>query len=101
MPAKSKKLSDSYLKAYQSISYELRLSSYFLSDGWEVFKPEIDHGSKTDILVGEGNRFYRIQVKTIDSHDESVIVENLLQGSDVNYVVYFSKKAYKNLHPYL
>jgi len=36
----------------------------------------IDHYMKTDLLVSDGNNFYRIQVKTIESHDESHVVEN-------------------------
>lgn len=64
------------LPHYKQVSFETLAASWFTFDGWEVFAPIIDHDMKTDLLVSDGNNFYRIQVKTIESHDESHVVEN-------------------------
>jgi hypothetical protein len=47
---------------------------------------------KTDLLVSDGNNFYRIQVKTIESHDESHVVENKWGRTKIDYVIYFSRE---------
>ena len=36
----------------------------------------IDHDMKTDVLVFNGGKFLRIQVKTVDTNDEGRLVEN-------------------------
>ena len=46
---------------------------------------------KTDLFVSDGNNFYRIQVKTIESHDESHVVENKWGDAKIDYVIYFSR----------
>jgi hypothetical protein len=51
----------------------------------------IDHGLKTDVVISDGDRFYRIQVKSIDSHDENMVVVNKWGNANIDYVIYFSK----------
>lgn len=46
---------------------------------------------KTDLLVSDGNNFYRIQVKTVESHDESHVVGNKWGDTKIDYVIYFSR----------
>jgi hypothetical protein len=62
-----------------------------LNDGWDVFMPMIDHGLKTDFVISGGDTFYRIQVKSIVSDDESTVVENKWGKASIDYVIYFSK----------
>lgn len=38
--------------------------------------PMIDHGMKTDVLIADGNNFYRIQIKSVSTNDESLKVDN-------------------------
>lgn len=78
-------------KTYKSISYETLLASWFLQDGWEVFMPLIDHGMKTDVLISDGARFYRIQVKSVETLEDDISVESQWGDVDINYVVYFSR----------
>ena len=47
---------------------------------------------KTDLLVSDGNNFYRIQIKTIEFHDESHVVENKWGEAKIDYVIYFSRE---------
>lgn len=91
MPTKTVVPSIPAQKTYKSISYETLLASWFLQDGWEVFMPLIDHGMKTDVLISDGSRFYRIQVKSVESLDDDISVESQWGNVDINYVVYFSR----------
>lgn len=95
MPIKSSELADSYEKHYQNHSFETLAASWLTADGWEVLVPMIDHGRKTDIVVSDGTKFYRIQVKSLECSNESVVVENKWSNADstIDYVIYFSKSA--------
>ncbi|WP_167514254.1 hypothetical protein [Vibrio kanaloae] len=91
MPVKTLHTSSEAKKYYKSISYETLLASWLLQDGWEVFMPMIDHGMKTDVLVSDGNKFYRIQVKSVECFDENTVVTDQWQNTQVDYVIYFSR----------
>lgn len=80
-------------KHYINISYETLLASWLLQDGWDVFMPMIDHGSKTDVLISDGKNYYRIQVKSLESNDETTRVYEQWHGVDIDYVVYFTKSG--------
>ncbi|GIC75609.1 group I intron-associated PD-(D/E)XK endonuclease [Moritella sp. F3] len=92
MPVKNALRPDPALQHYKQVSFETLTASWFTFDGWEVFFPIIDHDMKTDLLVSDGNNFYRIQVKTIESHDESHVVENRWGDAKIDYVIYFSRE---------
>lgn len=93
MPIKSSALRSEHHRQYTNISFEQYAARLFLADGWEVFNPVVDHGRKTDLLVSDGQIFYRIQVKSLETTDESVTVRNMWRTSDtkVDFVIYFSK----------
>lgn len=95
MPIKSTALPKEHQRQYTNISFEQYAARLFLADGWEVFNPAIDHGRKTDLLVSDGQVFYRIQVKSLDTTDENVVVKNQWNNSDttIDYVIYFSKRG--------
>lgn len=93
MPVRNTHLKEPTLAAHKQLSYESLLAAWLLSDGWEVLIPAIDHGKKTDLVIADESRFYRIQVKSIESKDESVKVENKWKGAKIDYVVYFSRAA--------
>jgi hypothetical protein len=48
---------------------------------------------KTDLLIGDGTEFYRIQIKTVESSDENHIVENKWGDANIDFVIYFSRTA--------
>lgn len=95
MPTKTSELANSYEKHYQNHSFETLTASWLTADGWEVLVPMIDHGRKTDMVISDGTKFYRIQVKSLECSNESVVVENRWRNADspIDYVIYFSKAA--------
>ena len=90
MPVRNAEIKQTTLAAHKQLSFENLLTAWLLSDGWEVLVPAIDHGMKTDLVVADDNRFFRIQVKSLRSGCEDVTVENKWRGAKIDYVVYFS-----------
>lgn len=90
MPVRNAAIKETTLAAHRQLSYENLLAAWLLGDGWEVLIPAIDHGKKTDLVVADDNLYYRIQVKSIQSANEAITVENKWQGAKIDYVVYFS-----------
>ena len=93
MPIKNSPPTSSAAKHYKSTSFENLLASWLLSDGWDTYTPMIDHGRKTDVLVLNGNTPYRIQVKSLESSDESAFVSNQWGSIEIDYVIYFSRSS--------
>ncbi|QUN04795.1 hypothetical protein KDN34_11095 [Shewanella yunxiaonensis] len=91
MPIKQTPTKPETAKFFKSISYETLAASWFQMDGWEVFLPMTDHGSKTDLVISDGTHFYRIQVKSLDTHDDNIVVESQWEGVDIDYVLFFSR----------
>ncbi len=91
MPVKNSNIKQQTLAAHKQLSYESQVATWLLSDGWEVLIPTIDHGKKTDLVVADDTNYYRIQVKSIESNDESIKVENKWKGAKIDYVIYFSR----------
>lgn len=91
MPVKNSQLKEKTLAAHKQLSYENLVAAWLMSDGWEVLIPAIDHGKKTDLVVADDNNYYRIQVKSIQSNDESIMVKNKGKGVKIDYVIYFSR----------
>lgn len=91
MPVKNAILKEKTLAAHKQLSYENLVTAWLMSDGWEVLIPAIDHGKKTDLVAADDSNFYRIQVKSINSDDESIKVENKWKGVEIDYVIYFSR----------
>ncbi|WP_373020950.1 group I intron-associated PD-(D/E)XK endonuclease [Thiomicrorhabdus sp.] len=76
MPVKNCILKETTLTAHKQLSFEQLASAWLMSDGWEVLIPAIDHGKKTDSVVADNSNYYRIQVKSVHTNDETVKVEN-------------------------
>ena len=91
MPVKNAQRTEPAKAHYKQISYETLAASWFAHDGWEVFLPIIDHGKKTDLIIADDSRYYRIQVKSVETNDESVYVENKWGDERIDYVIYFSR----------
>jgi len=91
MPVKNSPVKQTTLAAHKQLSYEQLVAAWLTSDGWEVLIPAVDHGKKTDLVVCDGNSYYRIQVKSIESPKESILVENKWKGAKIDFVIYFSR----------
>lgn len=93
MPIKNSNIKQESLAVHKQLSYEQLVAAWLLSDGWEVLVPAIDHGKKTDLVIADDNRYYRIQVKTVESSHDSINVENKWGDAKIDYVIYFSRTA--------
>lgn len=69
------------------------LAAWLLGDGWDVLIPAIDHGEKTALVVDDDSRYYRIQVKGLQSDSEDAVVENKWRSAKIDYVAYFQLPA--------
>ncbi|GGX90432.1 group I intron-associated PD-(D/E)XK endonuclease [Vogesella alkaliphila] len=93
MPVLNSNIKPASLAVHKQLSYEQLLAAWLSSAGWEVLIPAIDHGKKTDLVIADDDHYYRIQVKSIESNDESCYVENKWKGVNIDFVVYFSRTA--------
>ena len=93
MPVKNTIRTAPAQRHYNSISYETLTASWLVSDGWEVYLPLIDHDMKTDLIVVDNHNFYRIQVKSLDTKRENIMVENKWGDVDIDYIIYFSRTS--------
>lgn len=94
MPIKSNLIPKETKQYCENVSYEHQVASWLLKDGWEVYIPHVDHGAKTDVLISDGEYYYRIQVKSVDNHDENTVVKPMWEKRDnIDFVIYFSKKG--------
>ena len=93
MPVKNSTRTKPAQQHYKNTSFETLAASWLTYGGWEVFVPMIDHDMKTDLLVGDGHEYYRIQIKSLETDDESHLVENKWGDAAIDFVVYFSRSG--------
>lgn len=94
MPILHTTLKHSALAAHKNLFYEHIRSGWLTGFGWEVLRSLVDHGRRTDLVIADdGARYFRIQVKTVQSKDESVRIENRWHGGRLDYIIIFSTQA--------
>lgn len=93
MPVRKTALKENTLANYKNHSYEYQTLTWLLNGGWEASIPAVDLGAKTDVQIADGKRLYRIQVKSLESNDDNITIENKWQGAQIDYVVYYSRTA--------
>ena len=91
MPKKITNRSIPAKRYYKNVSFETLVAVGLLMMVGKFFFLWLTMIWKTDVLVSNGGKFLRIQVKTVDTNDESCCVENKWGEIDINYVIYFSK----------
>jgi hypothetical protein len=91
MPIKNVVRTPKASQYYKNVSYETLAAGWLSGGGWEVLMPLVDHGKKTDLVVADDSNYYRIQIKTVDTNEESIMVENMWGEEHVDYVIYFSR----------
>ena len=77
----------------RNTSHEIRVASWLMHDGWQVFLPILDHAHSTDMLISDGPNYFRLQVKTVDASNESHVVENRWKDSDIDFVIVFARNS--------
>ena len=93
MPRKNAIFTSPEKQHYKQISYETLAASWFTSDGWEVLLPIIDHGKKTDLVIADDLNYYRIQIKTLESSSEDILVDNKWGDVNIDFIIYFSRTS--------
>lgn len=93
MPKRSRPHAPGTKKYLKNCSFELLCAHWFVRAGWQVFTPLFDHGHQTDLLVSDGPKYYRIQVKTVEAGSDDLKIANRWSGSDVHYVALFAKNS--------
>ena len=93
MPRRLTQTKASTHQAMKNTSYESMVVSWLMQDGWQVFLPVLDHGHQTDILISDGENYFRVQVKTVEATGDDHIVENKWKDSNVDVVVYFARNS--------
>ncbi len=91
MPKIVSSTTQAQLKNYISLSYELLAQAWFIKAGLVVEKITADFGDKTDLVVFDRRKSYRIQIKSITATTENILVKNQWAGADIDYVIYFNK----------
>lgn len=93
MPRRMTATKEGTHQVMKNSSFESRVISWLMQDGWQIFTPVLDNGHQTDILISDGPNYHRIQVKTVDASGEEHVVENRWKESNVNVVVYFARNS--------
>lgn len=63
-----------------------------MHDGWQVFRPMLDHGHKTDLLISDGPNFHRIQVKSFEKKEKKKLT-NCWSSSPIDYVIFMVRNG--------
>lgn len=76
------------------MAFENQVVTWLMQDGWQVFTPVLDHGHKTDILISDGKRYFRIQIKTIDANKgKGQEVQNMWETACIDFIIYFARNG--------
>jgi hypothetical protein len=94
MPRKTKKIKYGTSLFLRNVSFEYLVKFWLTFGGWEVVTHSWDNSHKTDLAVLDGERFYRLQIKTIDGNrSEDQAVRNSWSGSDVHYIIFVARNS--------
>lgn len=93
MPIRKTLTQEGTFKTMRNMSFENVLIGWFMQDGWQVFKPVLDDGHQTDVLISDGPNFYRIQVKTFEDKGTYQEVHKDWNDNSIDCVIYFSRNS--------
>ena len=94
MPTRQTQTATGTRLAMKNTAYENIVKGWLMQDEWQVFSPELDHGHQTDVLISDGDRYYRIQVKTLESKGEGQTVDKMWKDENpIDVVVYFARNS--------
>jgi len=93
MPYRTTELTDAHARLHKNHSYEFLVATWLMQDGWQVFAPLLDAAHAVDLIVSDGPKSYRIQIKSVESQDENCYVQNVWKGRHIDYVIYFAQRS--------
>ncbi|WP_109077495.1 hypothetical protein [Aggregatibacter kilianii] len=78
----------------KNVAFESQVVAWLMHDGWQVFTPVLDNWHKTDILISDGEQYFRIQIKTLSAEKgKKTEIENCWGDSKIDYVIYFAREG--------
>lgn len=93
MPIRHTQTKDATFQTMKNMSYESLLVGWLMQDGWQVFRPVLDNGHQTDVLISDGPSFYRVQVKTFNAFKEEPKAHKAWDDGNIDCVVYFARNS--------
>ena len=94
MPRLLNPIPDGTRQALLNTSFENLVVTWLMQDGWQVFVPMLDHGHKTDVLISDGQRYFRIQIKTVDANKgKKQEIHNMWGDCKIDYISYFVRNG--------
>lgn len=94
MPRRLDAIPDGMKQALMNIAFENQVVTWLMQDGWQVFTPVLDHGHKTDVLISDGKRYFRIQIKTVDANKgKKQEIANVWGDCDLDFIIYFARNG--------
>ncbi|KLU01615.1 hypothetical protein RISK_006331 [Rhodopirellula islandica] len=92
MPVRKTTILAATHQTLKNIAVESLIASWLMHDGWQVFRPMLDHAHKTDLLISDGPHFHRIQVKTFEKKKGQEFT-NCWSPCPVDYVVFMVRNG--------
>jgi hypothetical protein len=93
MPKRTTGLTEANARLHKNHSYELLVSTWLMNGGWQVFTPLLDAAHAVDLIVSDGPHSYRVQIKSLESQDETREVQNHWKGRHIDFVIYFAQRS--------
>ncbi len=94
MPRRLNAIPEGLKQNLQNTSFENQVVTWLMQDGWQVFVPALDNGHKTDVLIAEGRRYFRIQIKTVDANKgKSQEITNVWGEIPIDFIIYFARNG--------
>lgn len=94
MPRRLTQIPDGMKQQLLNISFENQVVTWLMQDGWQVFTPALDNGHKTDVLISDGQQYFRIQIKTVDANKgKKQEVLNMWGDCKIDYIIYFARNG--------
>ena len=93
MPKRTTGLTEQNKRLQKNHAYEFQVATWLMQDGWQVFMPLLDAAHAVDLIVSDGPKTYRLQVKSVASQEEDIYVLNKWKDRHIDYVVYFAQAS--------
>jgi hypothetical protein len=93
MPKRTTSLTDANARLHKNHSYELLVATWLMQGGWQVFTPLLDAAHAVDLIASDGPKSYRLQIKSVESQDETSSVLNCWKDRHIDYVIYFAQRS--------